>query len=238
MEQKKTDNANVDNRKATFGFLGLVAALAGVLILISWTSFDVNEIDNSMVELDLMEEEIIPQNQVAPPPPPPPPPAPTTVIEIVEDDEEIEEELEIEDFEVDDDTEVEIIEDFGEEEVEEEQLDFFKLEDKPCFPSCSSLPKAERGDCTQQEIIKYVVGNVKYPPLAKDAGISGTVFVGFVIQKDGSIDDVEVLRGVHPDLDKEALRAIKSLPKFIPGKQRGKPVNVPYSLPILFQVQD
>jgi len=186
MEQKKTDKANVDNRKATYGFLGLVAALAGVLILISWTSFDVNEIDNSTVELDLMEEEIIPQNMVAPPPPPPPPPAPTTVIEIVEDDEEIEEELEIEDFEVDDDTEVEIIEDFGEEEVEEDEI----------------------------------------------------FFVGFVVNKEGKVEDVQILRGVHADLDKEAKRVVQTIPKFTPGKQRGKPVKVTFFLPITFNIQD
>ena len=159
-------------------------------------------------EADLLEDEEIPVNVVQPPPPPPPPQQ-TTVIEIVDDEEEIEEELEIEDIELDEDTEIEIIEDYEE---EEEDVPFMIVENMPAMGDCKKLRGDERHQCTQLEIIKYVSKNTKYPPIAKDAGIQGTVFVYFVVGKDGKVKDVRVLREVDSRLDAEAIRVVESLP--------------------------
>jgi protein TonB len=87
------------------------------------------------------------------------------------------------------------------------------------------------------EIIRYVSENTEYPPIAKDAGIQGTVYVFFVVGKDGKVKDAKVLREVDPRLDKEALRVVQSLPSFEPGQQRGKPVSVQYTIPVRFTIR-
>ena len=158
------------------------------------------------------------------------------MIEIVDDEEEIEEELEIEDIEIDEDTEIEIVE-VEEEEVVEEDIPFMIVEDMPGFGPCKSKTGPERDQCTQLEIIKYVSSNTKYPPIAKDAGIQGTVFVYFVVGKDGKVKDGRVLRPVDPRLDEEALRVVSSLPDFEPGRQQGKPVSVQYTIPVKFIIR-
>jgi protein TonB len=156
------------------------------------------------------------------------------VIEIVDDEEEIEEELEIEDIELDEDTEIEIIED---EEDFEEDTPFMIVENMPAFGPCTSMRGDERHQCTQMEIIRYVSSNTKYPPIAKDAGIQGTVFVYFVVGKNGKVKDVKVLREVDPRLDKEAMRVVESLPQFEAGQQRGKSVSVQYTIPVKFVIR-
>ena len=85
---------------------------------------------------------------------------------------------------------------------------------------------------------KWISKNVKYPVLAMENGIQGKVYIQFVIEKDGSITDVKVVRGVDASLDKEAVRVVKAMPKWKPGKQRGKPVRVSYTLPINFQLSN
>lgn len=140
--------------------------------------------------------------------------------------------LEIEDIELDDDTEIEIIE---EEEEVEDDTPFFSAEYMPGLGPCKSeLDKDKRHQCTQMEIIKYVSSNTKYPPIAKSAGIQGTVYVYFVVGKDGNVRDVKVLRGVDPRLDAEAKRVVESLPKFEPGQEGGKNVNIQYTIPVKF----
>ena len=184
-------------------------------------------------EADLLEDEEIPINIVTPPPPPPPPQQ-TTVIEIVDDEEEIEIELEIEDIELDEDTEIEIIE---EDDDVDDDTPFMIVENMPALAQCKTMRGDERHQCTQMEIIKYVSKNTKYPPIAKDAGIQGTVFVYFVVGKDGKVKDVKVLREVDSRLDKEAKRVVESLPRFDPGSQRGKNVSVQYTIPVKFIIR-
>lgn len=235
MESRKTNEADIERRRFTWIALGFVAALSIIICATAWTSYEVREIQAIDFEADLLEDEEIPVNIIQPPPPPPPPQQ-TTVIEIVDDEEEIEEELEIEDLELDEDTEIEIIEDVYEEEPEEEEI-FMIVEDMPAFGPCKKLSGDERNQCTQLEIIKYVSKNTKYPPIAKDAGIQGTVYVYFVVDKSGDVTDSKVLRPVDPRLDAEALRVINTLPKFEPGKQRGKSVSVQYTIPVKFIIR-
>jgi protein TonB len=112
--------------------------------------------------------------------------------------------------------------------VEEEEVTneiFTVVEDMPAFPG---------GDAA---LLKFIGSNLKYPVIAQENGIQGRVIVSFVIERDGSVADAVVVRGIDPSLDKEALRVVKSMPKWTPGKQRGKPVRVKYTLPVTFRLQ-
>jgi len=233
MISRKTTQADIENKRSTLRALGFIASLSLVLIALSWTSYDVITRQALNYEADLLEDEEIPINIVTPPPPPPPPQQ-TTVIEIVDDEEEIEIELEIEDIELDEDTEIEIIE---EDDDVDDDTPFMIVENMPALAQCKTMRGDERHQCTQMEIIKYVSKNTKYPPIAKDAGIQGTVFVYFVVGKDGKVKDVKVLREVDSRLDKEAKPVVESLPRFDPGSQRGKNVSVQYTIPVKFIIR-
>ena len=146
-----------------------------------------------------------------------------TVVEVEdEDDEEEVEEVEMVDTEIKEDTKVEIIK--REEVVEEEQI-FTIVEDMPSFPG------------GEAELFKYLGKSIKYPQMAQDASISGVVYVTFVVGKDGKISDAKVLRGIGGGCDEEALRVVRAMPTWKPGKQRGKPVTVQYNLPIRFTLR-
>jgi protein TonB len=220
MEARKTPEADLERRKGSFTLIGLLVSLALVLVAFEWTAFEkqVGELGN--LEMDLLEEEVIPPS-ATPPPPPPPPPTPTTVLEIVDDKEEIEETEQL-DQEVKEDTKVEIV--VREEVVEEEQI-FTIVEEMPSFPG------------GEAELFKYLGKNIQYPQMARDASIQGVVYVTFVVDKDGKIKDVKVLRGIGGGCDEEAVRVVKNMPTWKPGKQRGKPVSVQYNLPIRFTLR-
>jgi len=223
MELKKSPQADLDRNKSLFTLIGLVVVLGIVLMAFEYRANSDNVA--SLGELGDMEleEEIIPiTRQEEKPPPPPPKPKVIEVLEIVEDDVELEEELEMEDTEADEETEVEAVE--VEEEESDEVFQFAVIEDKPEFPG--GMPK----------LMQYLGKNTKFPQIAKENGIQGRVYVQFVIDKKGNVVDVEVVRGVDPYLDKEALRVVKGMPKWKPGKQRGKPVKVSYIVPINFKL--
>lgn len=231
MDRIKANEANLEKRRSGWFFMGLVAILAVTLSCVAWTSYDIRDIKNASLDLDLIEDEEIPIN-IQTPPPPPPPPQTTAVIEVVEDDEEIEEEPEVIIEEFDETEEIEIIE-YEEDEVEEDEI-FMIVEKMPAFPGCEGMRGDELKACTELEVRKFISGNTKYPQIAKDAGISGTVYVYYEINKQGKVENAEVLRGVHKSLDSEALRVIQSIPKHKPGEQRGKPVRVRYTVPVKF----
>ncbi|MEX2379672.1 MAG: energy transducer TonB, partial [Vicingaceae bacterium] len=123
------------------------------------------------------------------------------------------------------------------EEVIEEPEIFTVVEDMPVFPGCENADNKEQ--CTQDKIFEYLGSNTKYPPMAKDAGISGTVYIRFLVDENGDVRDAEVLRGVSggKSLDEEALRVVRSLPKMKPGKQRGQAVRVQYNVPVRFNLR-
>ena len=223
MELKKNPEADLEKKRSMYRQAGFVVALAVVLLAFEWKVYDQSTTDLGKLTVEMEEEEMIPITQTEPPPPPPPPPPQTQIIEIVEDEEEIEDELEVKDNEADEDTEVEIVEMV--EEVYEEPEIFTIVEEMPGFPG---------GD---EKLFKYLGENIKYPAMAKDAGIKGVVYVTFVVKEDGSIDGVKVLRGIGGGCDEEAMRVVKSMPKWKPGKQRGKNVRVQYNLPIRFTLR-
>lgn len=220
MEAKKNPEADLERRKGSFVLIGLITALAITLVAFEWTTFEKQLGTLGSLDIDFLEEEVIPPS-ATPPPPPPPPPAPTTVLEIVDDKEDIQE-VEIIDQEITEDTKVEIVQ--REEVIEEEQI-FTIVEEMPSFPG------------GEAELFKYLGKNTKYPQMATDAGISGVVYVTFVVDKDGKIRDAKVLRGIGGGCDEEAIRVVKSMPSWKPGKQRGKAVTVQYNLPIRFTLR-
>ncbi|KRO55248.1 MAG: energy transducer TonB [Cryomorphaceae bacterium BACL11 MAG-121001-bin54] len=214
MEPKKNPEISLEKKKGLFFQIGLVVTLVIVLGAFEWKSYEKVDYNLGQLNLDDLEEEIIPitRQEITPPPPPPPPPE---VIVIVEDIVEIEVEAEIETTESDEMVAIEI-----EEESDEEF--FMVVENMPEFPG---------GDAG---LMKYIQKNVKYPPIAKEYNITGKVFVSFIVDKSGSVSDVKIARGVDKSLDAEALRVVKSLPKYKPGKQRGKAVRVMFTIPINF----
>ena len=222
MEPKKNPNVDLEKKRGLFIQIGLAVALLIVLGAFEYRSYErgASSLGDFNLEAD-WEEEI--ENTFREEKPPPPPPPPPDEIVIVEDEEEIENEIEIEDTESDEDLEIE-----EEEEVTDEV--FVIVEDMPRFQGCAD------DQCTQMEIMKYIAKNTKYPPIAKENNITGRVFVSFVVDKTGKVTQVKVLRGVDKYLDAEAVRVVQSMPKFKPGKQRGKTVSVQYSVPINFKL--
>ena len=167
------------------------------------------------------------------PPPPPPPPAPE-VIEVVEDEEEVEETV-IESTETNEDEIVEVVE-VIEEEFEDVDVPFAVIEDVPIFPGCEKVAKSERRNCFQEQMNRHIRKNFRYPEIAQEMGIQGRVYVNFIIAKDGSISNIR-MRGPDKNLEAEAQRIISKLPQMTPGKQRGRSVRVPFSIPITFRLQ-
>ena len=228
MEIKKTPKADLEGKKGIFFEIGLVVALGILLWAFNWKANTKVEEGIVTVAEEPVEEEIIPITQQMMKPPPPPPPAPklTDLIEIVDQELDIDEELEIEDVEANVENRTDYSYDYdgtGYDEGDYGEEDIFQVvEDMPTFPG---------------DINKWLGKNVKYPVIAQENTIQGRVTVQFVIERDGSITDVKVLRGVDPSLDKEAVRVVKSMPKWKPGKQRGKPVRVSYTVPINFRLQ-
>ena len=216
MEAKKNPEVSLERKKGLFFQVGLVITLIVVLAAFEYKSYEKVDYTLGSLSMEELEEEIIPitKQEVKPPPPPPPPPE---VIEIVLDEEIIENELEVEDTEADEDVIIEIIE-------EEEEEAFMIVEQMPEFPG------GELG------LVKFIQNNVKYPALAKEYNITGRVYVSFVVDKSGQVTKVKLVRGVDKNLDAEALRVVKSLPKYKPGKQRGKAVRVMYTIPITFSL--
>ncbi len=235
MEPKKNPGADLEQQRSLFWLFGCALALLVVIFLIERKSYDRSVTDLGELEV-ATDDEIIPitQRELAPPPPPPPPPP--EVIEVVEDDVELEDELDLQSTETDETEEVEVIE--VEEEVSDEPLNFMVVESVPVFPGCEdAVTNDEKRACFQKEIIRFVTRNFKFPELARQMGVGGKVFVQFVIEKDGSISNVQVARGVEESIDQEAVRVVKSLPKVRPAKQRGKPVRMSFTLPINAKLQ-
>ena len=224
MELKKSPKADV-NRKATmFMALGLILSLSITLADFEWKQYEEGELMDLGMAPDDFEEltEIPPTEQ---PPPPPPPIKQPQIIEIP-DEEEIEEEIEIDlDVEITEETEVEEI--VFEEEPEEEEADqvFMIVEEQASFPG---------GDA---EWYKYLNKNLEYPRQAKRMGIEGAVFLSFIVDKEGNISDIQVMRGIGGGCDEEAVRVLKESPKWNPGKQRGRPVKSRMQFRIVFKLK-
>ena len=229
MEIKKSEKANLENKKLLFVEIGLIISLLIVYIAFEWTSKETNMSmleDNTEV---LIEEEIISTNMETPPPPPAAPKIPvlSDQIDIVDDEIELEDDMFM-NLEDDASLGVEIMDyvEVEEEVVEEEAIPFQLVEEKPSF---------QGGDANQ--FSKWVNSRLVYPEIAKENGVQGRVTLQFTVEKDGTVTKVKVLRGVDPSLDKEAVRVVSMSPKWKPGKQRDRAVPVTYTFPVIFQLR-
>lgn len=240
MESKKNTKADVGRNSSVYFAVGLALMLALTYLTINYKTYDKSAIDIGQINMDQeLEEEIPITEQLQTPPPPPPPPAAPEVIEVVEDEEEVEETV-IESTETSQDEEIIEVEEIEVEEVEEDiEVPFAVIENVPVFPGCENQSgNNAKKQCMSDKIAEFV--NKKFnTELASDLGLTGRqrINVIFKIDKNGDITGVRA-RAPHPALEKEASRVIGLLPKMKPGKQRGKSVIVPYSLPIVFVVQD
>ncbi len=224
MELKKSPKADLESKKRVFLQIGLAIALGAALVAFEWKHYERPEVDLGTLEIDFIEEEDIPITRQEPPPPPPPP-EPSQELVIVDDDVELEEEFTI-DMDADVFTEVQEFTpiEFEEEEEVEEDVIFTVVEDQPQFPG---------GEEARQ---RFLEENLRYPQMAREAGIQGTVFVTFVVETDGSVTDVQVLRGIGGGCDQEAVRVVEMMPRWEPGRQRGQPVRVQFNMPIRFRL--
>lgn len=230
MEIKKSPKADLEKGKAISIFMGFVVGLAVMFVGLEWGTRELKVASAGDQVSDVLAEEEIeitrPENT---PPPPPPPPAQVVAEElnIVEDDVDLDQQ----DIVTSEDNQKEAQKQtytppaVVEEEEESAQTIFTVVEKMPKFPG---------GDT---ELLKFISKSIKYPVIAQENGIQGRVICSFVVNRDGSVVDAEVVRGVDSSLDKEALRVIGTMPKWAPGEQRGKPVRVKYTVPITFRLQ-
>ena len=229
MEIKKSEKANLENKKLLFLELGLIVSLGITLIAFEWTSTETNVSTLEAEAEVVLEEEIIPITQETPPPPPAAPKIPvlSDQIDIVDDEIEVDDEMFM-NLEDDASLGVEIMDyvEVEEEVVEEEAIPFQLVEEKPSF---------QGGDANQ--FSKWVNQRLVYPEIAKENGVQGRVTLQFTVEKDGTVTKVKVLRGVDPSLDKEAVRVVSMSPKWKPGKQRDRAVPVTYTFPVIFQLR-
>ena len=230
METKKSPIADLESKKNLFLEVGLSIALLVTFGAFEWSTYNLH--DNAYInctEVVDIEEDFVPITRVIeqPTPPPPPAPKPVDIIEIVDDDDLIDD-VDFASTECGDDDAVDFtslqVEATAEDNDDDELVCFFS----------EVMPQFVGGEAALR---KYLAESVVYPPTAIDNEIQGRVFVSFVIDKTGAVTNVHVARKLDPYLDREAVRVVQSMPRWTPGYQRGKPVNVAYTVPINFVLQ-
>lgn len=223
MEAKKTNKANLENKRLGFFFVGLVMTGSIVGMAINYTEASADPFHEKIVHqtlqddpvFELAEEEKITEkleNQVVPPPPP------IDFIEIVPDDKKIPPV----DFTI-----------IPEDPIIITKEPDFEIQDEIIYEGVAIEPSFPGGDA---EFANFIKSNIVYPELASEMGEQGIVYVKFVVNRDGSIEQVSIRQSVTESLDKEAMRVVKKMPNWIPGEQGGKKVRVSYTLPISFRL--
>ncbi len=223
MEAKKTKKANLENKRLGFFFVGMVMTGSIVGMAINYTDANADPFIEKIVHqtlqdeviYELVEEEKEPEKIELESTPPPPMP---DLIDIVPDDK--------------------IIPDFDFTIVDEEVIvmppdNDFKVEDEKVYEGVDLEPSFPGG---YAEFANFIKSTVVYPELASEMGEQGVVYVKFVVNKNGSIEQVSIKQGVTDALDKEAMRVVSKMPNWIPGEQNGKKVRVSYTLPISFKL--
>lgn len=231
MEIKKSEKANLENRRLLFTEIGFVIALLIVFGAFEYTSRDKKESSMQAEAAAVEEEEMIPITQETPPPPPEVPDIPllSDQIDIVDDNIKVDDNI----LNLEDDANLGvdlkdyIAGDVDNEEVEEADVPFAIVEEKPKF----------MGKDPTVAFSKWVGEHLNYPETARENGVQGRVILQFTVGKDGQIGKIKVLRGVDPLLDKEAVRVVGTSPKWTPGKQRDRAVPVTYTFPVIFQLR-
>ena len=231
MEVKKSEKANLENKKLLFLEIGLIISLAVVYFAFEWTTKEKQTVEAFEETQVIVEtEEMVPITQETPPPPPSAPSIPvlSDQIDIVDDEIQVDDDLFM-NLEDQADIAVDVkdyVAEVEEEVVEDEAIPFMLVEEKPSFMG---------GDANA--FSKWVNERLEYPEIAKENGVQGRVTLQFTVNTDGSVSNVKVLRGVDPSLDKEAVRVVSMSPKWTPGKQRDRAVKVTYTFPVIFQLR-
>lgn len=228
MEIKKSPKADLQNKKGLFLEIGLIIALLVVIGAFLYTpkEYRIEKVDNNYGPI---EEEIteITRNEQKPPEQPQKVEVKVfnDILDIVTNDSKITTDISFEDFADDLEITTQVVE-VAEEEIEEDQP-FIKVEKMPSF---------QGGDLNTFR--NWVKGKVRYPQIAQENGVSGKVVLSFVIEKDGSLTNIEVLQSPDRSLADEAVRVLKTSPKWEPGQQRNQPVRVKYTLPVDFRIDN
>lgn len=229
MELKKNPSVDVGRRKWLFFSIGLAVTMLFIVVSFEWKVYDtVTQVQIQDEDSDFEEQIEIPITEM--PPPPPPVLQQPEVIE-VPDEEKIDEEIEVNlDVEFKEEApppppqKIDLPPPPPPKEEKEEKI-FMIVEDQ-------AMPKGGL-----KKFYRYIGKNLKYPSQARRMGVEGKVYIQFVVEKDGSITDIKILKGIGSGCDEEAVRVLKKAPKWKPGKQRGVPVRVRRSIPIVFKLQ-
>ena len=229
MEVKKSKHADLERSKSTFLLMGFVFAFAVIFVALEWTQGAEKE-DNSEIyavkDLTIIDEELIPitlpeKKTVQPPPQST---SKAEIIEIIEDDADVVEDILISTEDQShfvDISDMDVV--YVEPEPEEDEI-FMVVEEQPEFPGGIAA------------LMEYLRKNIKYPAICRENNIQGRVLIQFIVNRDGTVVDPEVVRSVDPHLDREAMRVISNMPKWKPGLQRGKPVRVKFTVPVNFKL--
>lgn len=228
MEIKKSPKADIENSKSTSLLIGLTVALGILFAAFEWAQSEIKIYDEALQNVVEEDEEMVEVTFREETPPPPPPPEPETVLSDVIEIKENTEDVQTADFSTEDDANKgveihEVVQQVEEEEPEEQKIHVV-VEKMPEFPGGN------------EAMSRWILKNLKYPLIAQENNIQGRVVCQFVVNSDGKIVDVQVVRGVEASLDAEAVRVIKSMPAWNPGRQGGKNVRVKYTLPIRFKL--
>lgn len=248
--RSKFPQVDVFRNSSVFFNFGMAAAVAIALVTMSWTVYEhAIVIPDGALDFDDEVEVEIPRTAEPPPPPPPPPPP---VIQEVPDEEVIEDKVEFKSQDVTEETKVEAP-------VEEKKAppppppppppkpveeEIFKVvEQMPRFPGCEDMAgtDAEKETCAKQKMLEYIYKNLKYPAIARENGVEGQVVLQFVVDKDGSITETKIVRDIGAGCGAAAETVVLGMnnmgKKWTPGKQRGRPVKVLYTLPVKFKLE-
>ncbi|MBX2899247.1 MAG: energy transducer TonB [Cyclobacteriaceae bacterium] len=227
LELKKSPRASLSDKRGLFFSVGLAVSLLLALSAFEWKQFEKPILEISSVTTNSFEEIVeVPATEIPPPP--------EVIVQqprlvAVPDEQEIKQELKFTfDMEVTEETRVQQVEAIEQPKVEDEKADeiFTVVE-------VSAEPKGGRA-----AFYKYVGENIQYPAQARRMGIQGRVFVEFVVNKDGALTDVVVVKGIGAGCDEEALRIVKNAPAWNPGRQRGHAVKQRMVIPITFMLAD
>ncbi len=231
-------------------FYGIMIATLLMIFAFSWTTYE-KQVDFSSL-LGTVDDEIEMETPrtLEPPPPPPPPPPPSVQI-VATDELDVETKI-FEDMSIDQGTEITSVPVHIEKKevaaappppppppTDEAEREIFKVvEDQPTFPGCEDvMVKAERLACAEKKLLEFIYANIQYPAIARENGVSGTVYIRFVVERDGNISNIESIRDIGAGCSDEAIRVVKLMPKWNPGKQRGNPVRVMFTLPVKYELK-
>lgn len=225
MIQKKTTKGDLEKRRSTFLTLGLVLVLG--LVYVAFELYATQDKDSGIAIIEddfveVMDEDVIATDQTPPPPPPPVQQQQEVILNVVEDNITVKTDW---DFSQDFDENFEIAEYVPIEIVQEE------VEETPPVRFAEEMPEFVGG---QEEMYKFLQNELQYPEVARANGIQGVVMIEFVVERDGSISNVKAIVPLYPDCDQEAIRVIKKMPKWKPGKSMGKPVRCFFQIPVRF----